>query len=359
MKVIYDKIQFFGGAERVLLQINKSLNPTKIATLCYVKNPPMEEIRKKIIYPKWGFLFKKFKFFAIFYPFVCFLCSFYKVDDNLVFCYSSSNGKFFNIRAKKKILYTNFPARGIVEPEKFVKNKILLILLKFFIYFFKKYESIQYRKFDKIYCISNYTKDLLLRHYDVKSSVIYCPTSELFFSKKFVNNSKKDFFVLVSRIENHKNLEFVLETFSKINEKLIVLGTGSLLNKFSNKYPKIKFKGYVTDEEMIQIISSSKASIIPTKNEYSMPIIESFARGTPVISINCPAAYELVLSLSKLKGINLGITFEKPSVNSLKKAINRFNKNQKNYRSNEIKNFSKIFSPSYFDAKIKKIISDI
>ena len=132
MKVIYDKIQFFGGAERVLLQIDKALKPTSIVTLCNVKDPSMKSIEQKTIYPYWGLFFIKFSIFVLLYPLVCFLSTLVTVKDDIIFCYSSTCGKYFNLKSKKNILYTNFPARGIIEPEKFVKNKLLLLIVKFF-----------------------------------------------------------------------------------------------------------------------------------------------------------------------------------------------------------------------------------
>ena len=198
MKLIYDKIQFFGGAERVLLQIDHALNPTSIVTLCDVEDPAMNSIKGKTVCPKWGKLFIKLNYFIIFYPLVCLLSTLIVVKANLVFCYSSTCGKYFRIKSNKSILYTNFPARGIIEPEKFVKNRILLFVVKIFTRIFKYIEKIQYRKFDNIYCISTYTKKLLKEHYQLESEVLYCPTSEKFFARNKKYNDTKPFFVLVS-----------------------------------------------------------------------------------------------------------------------------------------------------------------
>ena len=49
---------------------------------------------------------------------------------------------------------------------------------------------------------------------------------------------------MVSRLEEHKNLEFVFKTFSLINEELVVIGTGKLIEKYKKLYPKIIFKGF-------------------------------------------------------------------------------------------------------------------
>ena len=84
MKLIYDKIQFFGGAERVLLQINNALNPTTIVTVYNICDPALNNINKKTVYPKWGKLFADIKIFIIFYPLVCLLSSFLRVKDDTI-----------------------------------------------------------------------------------------------------------------------------------------------------------------------------------------------------------------------------------------------------------------------------------
>ena len=80
------------------------------------------------------------------------------------------------------------------------------------------------------------------------SKVLYCPTSANFFKDIQLTNNQNSYYILVSRLEEHKNLEHVFDTFSLLDQKLIVLGTGTLLKRYCEEFPKISFKGYVNDK---------------------------------------------------------------------------------------------------------------
>ena len=102
---------------------------------------------------------------------------------------------------------------------------------------------------------------------------------------------------------------------------------------------------------------SSLSIIIPTFNEYSLPIIESFARGTPVISIKCAASDELVVSNSIKNNIKLGVIFDNATVESLRNGISKFNEMYFEFDPIKIIDYSKIFDPLIFEKKLQEIIN--
>lgn len=358
MTLIYDKLIYFGGGERVLFQINKTLKPNKLFITSYKKNEIWDNELKNICYPFWGKYFNTRSTFLFTYPIICFLNIFYKIKSEKIFCYSSSYSKYFNLQGKKKILYVNFPARGIVNPEVFIKSKYILFLLKPLIHYFKLFEKKQYDKFDEIYSISKHTQKILYENYNVTSKVLYCPTSSLFYenSKPLINRNNN--YILISRLEESKNLKYIFEVFNMCTYELIVIGTGTLLDHYKQTYPKINFKGFLDDQNLIQELSIAQCCIIPTILEYGLPIIESFSRGTPVICVESPASKELITDFEIEYNCKLGIIFKKPDTHSFLKALNTFNNLKYSFDSYKILDIANIFHPNNFDISLKKIMNN-
>jgi glycosyltransferase involved in cell wall biosynthesis len=311
---------------------------------------------KVIKFPFWGILFTTRFAFLFFYPLICLLNTFYTIKSDTVFCYSSSCSKYFNFKAEKKYLYVNFPARGLINPEVFINNKIFLFFVNPLITMFKNFEKKQYQKFTKIYTISKFSQKVLKEFYNVDSEVLYCPTGNQFYENLNPFEKRNNSFILISRLEKDKNLEYVFELFNKSNFELNVIGTGTLLVDYKKKYPNILFKGFLTDENLIKELSFAKCCIIPTVLEYGLPIIESFSRGTPVISIKSPASRELISDLELQYNCKLGIIFDEPSSDNLLEAIISFNNNENNFDIKKILEISNIFHPNKFDESLKSII---
>jgi glycosyltransferase involved in cell wall biosynthesis len=356
MTIVFDKLIYFGGAERVLFHIKGALNPTDIVVLFDNKNIAWKNILKNTRQPKWGWIFSNRSVFILFYPIICLLSMTFKVHDDVIFCYSSSNGKFFNLRGRKKVLYVNFPARGIVNPEIFFNNKILLYFISFLTRLFITFERYQYKKFDEIYCISKYSQEILKQVYNVDSKVLNCPTSEIFYCDQSDNPKRESYYILISRLEKNKHLDYVFEAFSLLNLNLIVVGTGSLLDNYINRFPTINFIGYQRDNDLINLLSKAKACVVPTILEYGLPIIESFARGTPIIAIKSPASEELIFYNEKKYKSKFGYSYDSATVLDIFNVLKRFENDNYLFDHKLIKKVSLDYHPNIFKSKIRKIL---
>ena len=71
----------------------------------------------------------------------------------------------------------------------------------------------------------------------------------------------------------------------------------NLVEKFGIKYGKqVIVTGYISDEKMLEIVSSAKASIFPSYLEgLGLPILESYAAGTPCWASGVHSTKEITL----------------------------------------------------------------
>lgn len=175
-------------------------------------------------------------------------------------------------------------------------------------YYYKFIMPILLKKAYKVICISENTRNDVLKFYNIDSDKlvkIYNGYDRELFN---VNNIREDilekynitnpYFVAVGAGYSHKNLETALNAFSKIvNEfesEFVIVGKDSdyilklkeLVKKLGIE-KKVKFLGYVPDEDLPTLYNKAKAFVYPTLYEgFGLPILEAMACETVVLTAN-------------------------------------------------------------------------
>jgi len=256
--LIYDKFLVKGGGERVFGILLEAFPQAEIFALnAYPRRYWEKKFNRRIKTPTLGFLFRSRTAVILFYPLACLLMSRVTVRADIAIAYSSSCGKYVNIQSNIKILYSNYPNRGIYEPDKVLKNKLLRIIATPIIELFKYFESTQLRKFDKVFSISETSRKALLKYTGLQSTVLVCPYDKgaihLADERIGDNGSDEPYFLLISRLEPEKGINHIISAFNKYSYLLKVIGIGSeyqSLYKMSS--PNIKFLGFVEDDQLVR-----------------------------------------------------------------------------------------------------------
>ena len=175
-------------------------------------------------------------------------------------------------------------------------------------YYYKFIMPILLKKAYKVICISENTKNDVLKFYNIDSDKlvkIYNGYDRELFN---VNNVREDilekynitrpYFIAVGAGYSHKNLETALNAFSEIVNKFdsefVIVGKDSnyilklkeLVKKLHIE-KQVKFIGYVPDEDLPTLYNKSKAFVYPTLYEgFGLPILEAMACETVVLTAN-------------------------------------------------------------------------
>lgn len=175
-------------------------------------------------------------------------------------------------------------------------------------YYYKFIMPILLKKAYKVICISENTKNDVLKFYNIYSDKlvkIYNGYDRELFN---VNNVREDilekynitrpYFIAVGAGYSHKNLETALNAFSEIVNKFdsefVIVGKDSnyilklkeLVKKLHIE-KQVKFIGYVPDEDLPTLYNKSKAFVYPTLYEgFGLPILEAMACETVVLTAN-------------------------------------------------------------------------
>jgi glycosyltransferase involved in cell wall biosynthesis len=356
--IVYDKFLVQGGGERVCEMLLEAFPEASLYALNARPRVFWEKkLGRRVISPFLGGLFINRFVVSALYPMAALLMGLQRVKADVVIAYSSTCGKYVRLDCHRSILYSNYPNRGLYQPERMIGSKILRSLIRPILYFMRRIERRQIYKYDFRFAISNVSRLAMLDFSGVDSEIIMPPFNERVISNptRIPSGRFYEYFVLVSRLEPEKEVEYVIDTFRNSRNRLRVIGNGSLLAKLRLGAPEnVEFLGYVDDDILANELAGARALIFPSDIEYSLVPLEAIYMGTPVIGFAAPAMREILIDVdSGIPGPNT-IFYEEKSVNALRKALDRFE--QIYWDKKSLKDSAKRFSRDVFINRIREIV---
>jgi glycosyltransferase involved in cell wall biosynthesis len=176
---------------------------------------------------------------------------------------------------------------------------------------------------------------------------------------KYQISKPKKYFLYVGRLARAKNIHLAIEACNKLGCQLWVVGAGREENDLKSiAGPTIKFLGQVSDKGLPEIYQGAKALIFPAEDEeFGIVPVEAMAHGLPVIALRSGGVVESVVdsSTSSEQGAT-GIFFDKPTVESLAKAIKSLDRLM--VKPEDCKKQAKKFSKTIFKKKITDFVEE-
>lgn len=215
---------------------------------------------------------------------------------------------------------------------------------------------------DEFIPISKYIEKRVWRTYRRKSfKVIYPPVAINDFTLKI---EKEDFYLTASRVVPYKKIDLIVEAFSKLkNKRLVVIGDGPDLKKIKEKAGEnIEILGYQEFEVLKEYMQKAKAFIFAAEEDFGIIPIEAQACGTPVIAYGKGGSLETIKGKfinQEIDDNDTGIYFDKQSTDSLIEAIKYFEENQNKFNAEKIREFAVTFDKNIFKENIIKTFSEI
>ena len=181
-------------------------------------------------------------------------------------------------------------------------------------------------------CLTEFNKKKLLELRQIKPE-------RVFVKPNFVNSDlpiipfekRKNQFVFAGRLDKLKGIDILFKAWKKLGNdapELVVCGTGPMekwCNDFieKNKITNINMLGFVPNTEAKNIISNSKALILPTQwyEGFPMTIVEAYSVGTPVIGSDMGNVGDLIINEIS------GVTFVCNKVEELCLAVKKVSTN--------------------------------
>jgi len=214
---------------------------------------------------------------------------------------------------------------------------------------------------DEFIAISNHVADRIRKYYRRNAVIIYPPVNLnskfQILNPKQIQNSKfkiqNDYYLIVSRLYTHKNIDIAIEAFAKLNLPLVIIGTGpesKRLKAHSLNCRHIKMLGFVSDEELPYYYQNCRAFIMPQEEDFGITAVEAMSFGKPVLALRKGGAIETIIEGET------GEFFDDPIPEGLADGIRRLNENYSKYNSEVIKNQVQKFSVQRFKKEVLDLV---
>jgi len=326
MKValVYDRLNKWGGAERVLLALHELFPSAPLYTSVYDrKKTPWASVFDVRV----SFL-QKFPFAVhheFYAPLMALAFESFNFDGfDLVISVTSEAAKGILTKpGTTHVCYCLTPTRYLWSGYKeYFKNPIFRFVSKPIVYYLKFWDRIGSSRPDAFIAISEEVKSRIKKYYNKDSTVVYPPVKIT--DQNLTNKGpavRDNYFLIVSRLVSYKKVDIAVRTFNKLKLPLKIVGVGHEMGKLKSMAgPTIEFLGNLTDEELVSYYSGCRALVFPGLEDFGLTILEAQNFGKPVIAFRAGGALETILEGKT------GLFFDEPTVESLKGALERFNK---------------------------------
>ena len=219
----------------------------------------------------------------------------------------------------------------------------------------RKWDYISSQRIDTLVANSSYIARRIKKFWNRDAAVVYPPvdTDRLSIS----DEAAGDYFVVFSRFVPYKRIDLAISACARLNKKLIVIGSGSQEKELkllaaSCKNADIKFTGRISDSEVKAYLQKCRALIFCAEEDFGIIPVEAQACGRPIIAFGKGGALETVVNEKT------GVFFEEQSVGSLVKAIEKFEKLDKEntFNPKKIREHAEKFSAENFRKNLSEQI---
>ena len=367
--LVYDRVNKWGGAERVLLELHEIFPDAPLYTSVYdEKNANWAKVFPEVI-PSFlqniPVLRKYHEALGWLTPLAYETFNF----DNFDCVISVTSEAAKGIITKPKTLHICYcltPTRYLWSGyEEYLNNppKTLSWIPFYkqvsqpFLKYAKNWDRIASQRPDKYIAISTEVKKRIKKYYGRDSEIIFPPVDTERFKIQDLRFKKKDYYLIVSRLVPYKKVDLAIEAFNELGLPLVVVGRGSEETRLKRMAKgNIKFTGFVKDNDLPGYYKNAKTFIYPQEEDFGITAVEAQAAGVPVIAYKKGGVLDTVIEGKT------GIFFKEQSVASLKDAVIKYEKlNQHNIKSFDcVKNAGKFTKDRFkmnFRMMVKKTLS--
>jgi glycosyltransferase involved in cell wall biosynthesis len=156
----------------------------------------------------------------------------------------------------------------------------------------RQWDWIAAQRTDRYVANSEATQGRIRTYFGRESTVVYPPVAV----DRFGPGPVSEHYVIVSELMPHKQIDVAVEAFNRLKRPLVVVGDGPESRRLHRAAgPTITFTGRATDAQVQHLVSSARAMIVTSVEEFGIAAVESQAAGRPVIARRAGGALETVI----------------------------------------------------------------
>jgi len=202
---------------------------------------------------------------------------------------------------------------------------------------------------------SHYIARRIKKVYRREATVINPPVAT---SQFILQEKKEDFYLTASRMVPYKKMDLIVEAFSGMPEKkLVVIGDGPDFKKIKSKAgPNVELLGYQTLDVLRDYMQRAKAFVFAAEEDFGITPVEAQACGTPVIAYGKGGALETVRGEDHEKPT--GLFFAAQNIKSIIDAIDYFEQCIDKFSPAACRENALRFSPEHFRNNFSRFVEE-
>lgn len=190
-------------------------------------------------------------------------------------------------------------------------------LMPLLAHYLRMWDVTSARRVDSFVANSATVANRIQRYYGAKSTIIHPPVDTHAFSSA-APSQIGDYYLMVGELVSYKRPELAVQAFNAMNEKLVVIGGGEMLDKIRRLAgPTINVMGSQPFEVLKEHYMRCRALIFPGEEDFGMVPVEAMASGRPVIAYGRGGATETVLESTS------GVFFAEPTIEAISAAVKK------------------------------------
>ncbi len=358
MKValVYDRVNKWGGAERLLLSLHQLFPDAPLYTSVY---NPKKAPWASVFLIKTSFLqnlpFASFshEYFATLMPLAFESFSFDEYD--LVISVTSEAAKGIITKPHTfHLCYCLTPTRYLWSSyEEYFEQSLLKVLAKPVVAYLRYWDLAASSRPDAYVAISKEVKARIKKYYKKDSEVLYPPVTLSETAGKELNKKNdappSGYFLVVSRLVAYKRIEIVINACNQLKLPLVIVGSGAMELKLRSIAGRtIFFTGNLTDDQLVGYYKNCLALVFPGVEDFGLTVLEAQLFGKPVIAFRGGGAVETILEGKT------GEFFYPQTTDALVSVLKKYNASS--YQTKHLKAQASRFSTSTFQDEFKKLL---
>ncbi|MBI4080806.1 MAG: glycosyltransferase [Candidatus Levybacteria bacterium] len=357
MKValVYDRVNKWGGAERVLLALHKIFPDAPLFTSVYDReHAPWARIFqvKPSFLQRFPFAQRHHELYASLMP-----LAFEEMTlDGFELVISVTSEAAKGILTKpytKHICYCLTPTRYLWSGyDEYFPNAGFRSIASPAISYLRRWDLQASVRPDALLAISQEVKNRIQKYYKRDAAIVYPPVQ---LAEKAVLSRKQkqsDFYLVVSRLVPYKRVDLAIQACNKLQKNLKIVGVGSEETRLKSMAgPTIQFLGNLTDIELVEYYRSCKALIFPGKEDFGLVVVEAQGFGKPVIAYKGGGALETIIDRKT------GLFFDRQNAASLTQALVTFER--VGFHKEACRKNAEQFSFKHFKTRFLSIIAEV
>lgn len=237
------------------------------------------------------------------------------------------------------------------------------LAMPFFVNRLRKWDRETAKGVDRFIAISRFVAERIKKYYGREADIIHPPVNASFYLPE--KQRTGDYFLMVTALAPYKRVDLAIRVFNQLKLPLRIIGSGQMegaLKKMAG--PTVRFLGWRSDEEVRDAYANCRALIFPGEEDFGIVPLEAQSCGRPVIAYGSGGVLETVLPAnpkedSRLPGPATGLFFYRQDAEALEEAVVHFQKMEKDFDPEAIRQNALRFDREKFLARISDCIKDV